>query len=93
MKRKRRKFTQEFKDEAVRLYLGSGKSQLEIAEDLGIAGNVLGRWVNSYQQSLERSSRPNETVEQENARLRAELDLVTRERDILKKSLGIVSRP
>jgi transposase len=33
-----RRFTQEFEDEAVRLALTSGRTQREIAGDLGIAG-------------------------------------------------------
>lgn len=92
MKAKRRKFTQEFKDEAVQLYFSSGKPQTEIAGELGIGPNSLARWVKNYERQMEKQRNPKESVEQENERLRRELSIVTQERDILKKSLGIVSR-
>ncbi len=41
---KRRKFTREFKIEAVRQAGRAGKSQAATARDLGIGANLLGRW-------------------------------------------------
>jgi transposase len=40
-----RRFTQEFEDEAVRLALTSGRTQREIAGDLGIGLSTLVRWI------------------------------------------------
>lgn len=44
MKKKRRKFTDEFKDEAVKLVLKQGYGISEAARNLGIHANLLGRW-------------------------------------------------
>ena len=45
MKKKRRKFNRDFIDEAMQLYLSSGKTQKEIANDLGCAANSLSRFI------------------------------------------------
>ena len=41
----RRKFTQEYKAEAVRLVLDSGRSVADVAKSLGINETTLGNWV------------------------------------------------
>jgi transposase len=45
VKKSRRKFTEEFKNDAVQLYLNSNKSQAEVAEELGISPNALSNWL------------------------------------------------
>jgi transposase len=42
----RKKYTQEYKDEAVELVVSSGRPVAEIARDLGINEATLGNWVN-----------------------------------------------
>ncbi len=42
------RFTTEFKREAVRLVLSSGRPQTEIAEDLGVGLSSLTRWIGQY---------------------------------------------
>ena len=42
------RFTAEFKREAVRLALTSGRPRAEIAEDLGVGLSSLTRWVGQY---------------------------------------------
>ncbi len=42
---KQRKFTKEFEAEAVRLVHTSGRTQREVAHDLGIGLSTLGRWI------------------------------------------------
>ena len=44
----RRKFTQEFKEEAVLLVKQSGAPVSEIARNLGLNDNVLRRWIKEY---------------------------------------------
>ena len=44
-KRKRRKFTAEYKAETVRLVRGSDKTIAEIARDLGLADSAVRSWV------------------------------------------------
>ena len=43
--RQQRRFTKEFEDEAVRLVWTSGRTQREIAEDLGVELSTLVRWI------------------------------------------------
>ena len=43
--KQQRRFTKEFEDEAVRLVLTSGRTQREIAEDLGGRLSTLVRWI------------------------------------------------
>src|SRR4028118_1758136 len=40
-----RRFTREFEDEAIRLVRTSGRTQREIAEDLGVGLSTLVRWL------------------------------------------------
>ena len=45
-KRKRREFTDEFKNQIVQLYL-NGKSKSELAKEYDLPLSSLGRWINS----------------------------------------------
>lgn len=83
----RRKYTQEYKDEAVELAVSSGRPIAEIARDLGIHEATLGNWVNTAKKSGKLKDKPLEMgerarlkeLEEENRRLRME-------RDFLKKA-------
>jgi transposase len=83
----RKKFTQEYKDEAVGLVISSGRPIAEIARDLGINEGTLGNWVNTARKSGKVKEKPLDTDER--ARLR-ELEEENRrlkmERDFLKKA-------
>jgi len=48
MPEKRRKFSPEFKDEAVREVLSSGCSVAEVARGLAVNEVTLGNWIRSY---------------------------------------------
>jgi transposase len=54
----RRKFTQEYKDEAVALVLGSDRTIAEVAKSLGINETSLGYWVKKAKGSEEAGQRP-----------------------------------
>jgi transposase len=85
----RREFTEEFKQEAVRMLL-DGHSAKSIAERLGLSGtNLLYRW---KQQQLERTGPVATSLEARVRELESELHRVERERDILKKALAIFGR-
>lgn len=96
MKKERRKFDKEFKIMAVELCL-SGKPTSEVAEELGLRTELIGRWKREYQQRKEGSfsghGKPSLTAEQaEIAKLRKQLREAEIERDILKKAVSIFSR-
>jgi len=89
-----RRYDREFKHNAVAL-VRSGRTITEVARDLGVTKWSLGRWVEQAKtgQTLsEPRTLAVETSEQrELRRLRQELEYVSRQRDILKKALGILS--
>ena len=79
------RYTEEFKIEAVRQVREHGHSAYEVSKRLGITTDSLYRWVRQYgkppaQREEERSQA------EEIKRLKAELQRVTEERDILKKA-------
>mgnify|MGYP001050696550 FL=1 len=87
----RRQYTEEFKREAVELVKNSGKSQAQIARELGINEQNISRWKQKYEQINDLDE--TQTVSKEDYKaLQAELRRVTEERDILKKALNIFSR-
>ncbi|WP_156878705.1 IS3 family transposase [Roseomonas gilardii] len=85
-----RRFTKEFEDEAVRLVRTSGRSQREIAEDLGIGLSTLVRWISrSRDRQIDAPDRSGqEDVAAELKRLRRENEILRQERDILKRATG-----
>ena len=84
----RKKYTQEYKDEAVELVISSGRPIAEIARNLGINEGTLANWVNMAKKSGKLKEKPLDTDER--ARLR-ELEEENRrlkmERDFLKKGV------
>jgi transposase len=83
----RKKYTAEYKAEAVDLVLGSGRLVAEIARDLGIHEATLGNWVNLAKKNGTIAEKP--VTADERARLRELEDEVRKlrmERDFLKKA-------
>ena len=83
----RRKFSREFKLEAVKLVRERGVSVSQAARDLDLHENVLRKWVRE-QQADPGSAFPGvmKPEQQEIERLRRELARMKAERDILKKA-------
>lgn len=97
MQRKRRKFSREFKVEAVRLVEETGRPMSEIARELGIGADLLGDWRRQLADPVGRQALTGEpakrsALEEENRRLKAELERVTQERDILKKAAAYFAK-
>lgn len=81
---KRRRFSQEFKDEAVRLAQKAGNVR-QVARELGIGNTTLVQWIAQAEKGKSATS----AVESEDVRqLRRELEKVREERDILKKAVA-----
>ena len=91
MSKKRRKFSDEFKVEAVKLVTEQGLSITEAARDLGVSAAVLGRWKKTYEDGLlgdtvkRREADELKALRKENKRLRME-------RDILKKATAYFAK-
>lgn len=84
-----RKFTKDFKLEAVRLSLNSGKSIRQVAEELGVPVKSLEHWRRQHAQEGDDAFRGNghrTAAEMELRLLRKEVAELKMERDILKKA-------
>jgi transposase len=83
----RRRFTPEYKAEAVQFVVTSGRPVAEVARSLGIVEATLGNWVAKARENGEFKERPLEVSERaELERLRKENQQVKMERDFLKKA-------
>lgn len=80
-----KRYTEEFKIEAVKQVTERGYSVAEVAERLGTTTHSMYSWLKRYgQKSPQQANRVDDQAEI--ARLKAELRRVTEERDILKKA-------
>ena len=93
----RKKYTREFKIEALRLFNTSGKSGHEIEADLGIGSGMLYRWRKQREAEAAEGLRAfpgnGNPRDEELAQLRKENAILREERDILRKAVAIFSRP
>ena len=81
----RRKYSDEYKREAVGLTEEPGATQAQVARDLGISASMLGRWAREFSESGERAfPGKGKPRDEELAALRRELTRVTKERDFLR---------
>lgn len=90
-----RRFTPEFIREAIRLVETSGRTQKEVADDLGIGLTTLVRWLSRNRDVVmnDPSKAPaGEDVIAELKRLRRENEILRQERDILKKATAFFAR-
>ncbi len=95
--RNRANYTEEYKQQALELWRASGRSAAKVAAELGIRPPLLYRWARlerlpqSGPSAAAKPRRSMEELERENQFLRAENARLLEQRDILKKSLGILS--
>lgn len=80
MRRTRRRFTPEYRVEAARLVIETGRPVAQVAQELGLVEQTLGRWVNNYRQAQE-----NEPTGELSADERAELKRLRSENRELRK--------
>ena len=88
-----RRFTKEFEEEAVRLAQTSGRTQREIAGELGIGLSTLVRWIGRSRDR--RAADPAAAQSEVTAALkrrRRENEILRQERDILKKAAACFAR-
>jgi transposase len=79
-----------FKHQAVENWLRSGRPGTQIARELGVSYPTLKDWKRRYYGD---ATPLRADLEAENRALKAELQRVREQRDILKKTLGILSEP
>ena len=90
------RYTEQYKREALELWRASGRSAAKVAAELGIRPPLLYRWAKLERETSggktpARAPRGVEELEAEIRRLRAENTKLLEQREVLKKSLGILS--
>jgi transposase len=91
----RRKHSQEFKIEAVRMVTEGGQTIAETARELGINAGLIGRWKQELAENSEQAFPGKgrmKPLEEEVRRLQRELKRVQQERDFLKKTAAFFAR-
>lgn len=84
---RRRRYTEEFKVEAVRLVRDSARPVAQVARDLGIAETQVYRWVAEHRQAeAQGTTRAGQRAEAE------ELARVTQERDFLRRAAAFFAK-
>lgn len=93
-KTKYKRYDEAFKREAVEHWMVSGKSGRQIAGELGVNEQSLKVWKQKFKQLPAGQVAPTlDALQAENRRLQRELRRAQEQRDILKKTLGILSAP
>ena len=85
MRERRRKFSPEFKDEAVKMVIESSRAIAEVAREIQVNEGTLGSWVNKYR--VEHADEEPPLPMSERARLR-ELERENRELKMKAEFLG-----
>ena len=93
-KRRRRKFTDEFKAETVRLIHESGRTVAAVARELDLTETAVRRWVKQAETDAGQGSPEALTTEEreELRRLRREVRELQMEREILKKATAFFAK-
>ena len=94
--RGRARYPDEYKQQALELWRASGRSAAKVAAELGIRPPLLYRWARTERKPNEPKAGQKrecslEALEAEIRRLREENAKLLEQREVLKKSLGILS--
>jgi transposase len=92
-RRPRRQFTDEFKQQAVRLVLDEGRSVTVVARELDLTRTALQNWVEQARADRSGGKTGLTTAERDElARLRKENRILQEEREILKKAAAFFAK-
>ncbi len=94
--RTKARYTEEYKQEALELWRASGRSAAKVAAELGIRAPLLYRWAHLEREPNGGKSERKAGAQRKRTRsgdpaLRAENAKLLEQREVLKKSLGILS--
>lgn len=93
MPEKRRKFSPQFKAEAVQLVVASGRSVAEVARELQINEGTLGNWVNTWRRDNPEPESEMSPVERARlSELEEEVRRLRMENEFLKKAAAFFAR-
>ena len=87
------KYTEEFKEEAVKQVKERGYKVSEVSERIGVSSHSLYKWLKQGRGNKGRHGKDHEeALRKENLRLKNELKRVEEERDILKKAAAYFAK-
>jgi transposase len=93
VKKNRRKYDAEFKKEVLKM-IESGRSVPDVSEALGIGNNLIYAWIRrAGKKVVKEKNEAGPVFDEEKSVLQKRIRELEMERDILKKALGIFSRP
>lgn len=92
VRKKQRKYDADFKKEVLKM-IESGRPVPEIAQSLGIGSNLIYYWKKQLLKPNVKAKVDAAVYDEEKALLHKRVKELETERDILKKALGIFSRP
>lgn len=93
MPEKRRRFSAQYKAEAVQMVVETGRPVAEVARDLGIHDGTLGNWVNAWRQANPEPDKPLSSVDRARvAELEDEVRRLRLENEFLKKAAAFFAR-
>lgn len=87
-----RKYTEEFRAEAIKQVTERGYKVREVCERLGISGKSLYLWLRLARKRGDQGKGSDNELKQEIVRLRSELKRAEEERDILKKATAYFAK-
>ena len=94
-KRKRPKYTKEFKEDAIKLVTEQGYSSIEVGRRLGINSSNVSRWVRQFRQDqgdVAEGGVIRKELEEKIRRLEKENKRLEMEREILKKAAAFFAK-
>ena len=90
-RQRRRRYSSEFKAEAVRMVEDSDRGPTAVARRLGISASMLNRWCRDHERA-EQAPAEGQADEAEVRRLRQRVRELEQEREILKKATAFFAR-
>ncbi len=90
--RRRPRYDEEFKRNAVELLEGGERSAVQLGRELGVSDCSLGKWKRQYGRQERAAGNAPGADQSRIAELERELAAVSRQRDILKKALAILGQ-
>ncbi|KAB3531762.1 transposase [Alkaliphilus pronyensis] len=87
------RYDDEFKASAVKMVVEKCRSISAVAKDLGVSEPALRRWVKASTEPEDSASKRLAELEEENKRLKKELDDTKDTVEVLKKSVAIFIKP
>src|ERR671912_1186607 len=93
MPEQRRKFSPQFKAEAVQMVFETGRPIAEVARDLGIHDGTLGNWVNAWRRAHPEPDQPVNPMERVRVQeMEEEIRRLRMENEFLKKAAAFFAR-